>query len=75
MKYFADITIGSGILLFYGTLIYSSRTTDLATAMIPEVVTLITATLFTIAVSYFASKRNSKVILILGMLGAYITPL
>lgn len=74
MKYFADITIGSGILLFYGTLIYSSRTTDLATAMIPEVVTLITATLFTIAVSYFASKRNSKVILILGMLGAYITP-
>ncbi len=74
MRYFTDIGIGSGVLLLYGTLIYGSRTTELATAMIPEVVTLITAVLFTIAVSYFASKRNSKVILILGMIGAYITP-
>jgi hypothetical protein len=74
MRYFADIGIGSGVLLFYGTLIYSSRTTELAVAMIPEMVTLITAAFFTIAVSYFASKRNSKVILILGMVGAYITP-
>lgn len=74
MRYLADIGIGSGVLLFYGTLIYGSRTTELATAMIPEMVTLITAVLFTVAVSYFASKRNSKVILILGMLGAYLTP-
>jgi hypothetical protein len=74
MKYFADIGIGSGILLLYGTLIYGSRTTEAATAMIPEVVTLFTAIVFTIAISYFASKRNSKVILILGMIGAYITP-
>lgn len=74
MKYFADIGIGSGVLLLYGTLIYGSRTTELANAMIPEVVTLFTAILFTIAVSYFASKRNSKVILMLGMIGAYITP-
>lgn len=74
MRYFTDIGIGSGVLLLYGTLIYGSRTTELATAMIPEVVTLFTAVLFTIIVSYFASRQNSKVILILGMLGAYITP-
>lgn len=74
MRYFTDIGIGSGVLLLYGTLIYGSRTTELANAMIPEVVTLLTAVIFTIAVSYFASKRNSKVILMLGMVGAYITP-
>ena len=74
MRYFTDIGIGSGVLLLYGTLIYGSRATELASAMIPELVTLFTALVFTIAVSYFASKRNSKVILILGMLGAYITP-
>lgn len=74
MRYFTDIGIGSGVLLLYGTLIYGSRTTELATAMIPEAVTLMTAILFTIAISYFASKRNSKVILILGMIGAYVTP-
>ncbi|MBP9759834.1 MAG: DUF2339 domain-containing protein [Candidatus Pacebacteria bacterium] len=74
MRYFTDIGIGSGVLLMYATLIYGSRTTDLATAVIPEVVTLFTAVLFTLAVSYFASKRNSRVILILGMVGAYITP-
>lgn len=74
MRYFADVGIGSGILLLYGTLVYGSRATELASAMIPEVVTLITAVLFTVVVSYFASKRNSKVILMLGMIGAYITP-
>lgn len=74
MRYFGDIGIGTGVLLMYATLIYGSRTTDLATAVIPELVTLFTAVLFTLAVSYFASKRNSKVILILGMIGAYITP-
>ncbi len=74
MRYFTDIGIASGVLLLYGTLIYGSRTTELAKAAIPEMVTLFTAVLFTIAVSYFASKRNSKVILIIGMIGAYITP-
>ncbi len=74
MRYFADIGIGSGVLLLYATLIYGSRATDIASAMIPEMVTLFTAAIFTVAISYFASKRNSKVILILGMLGAYITP-
>ena len=74
MRYFTDIGIGSGVLMLYATLIYGSRATELVNAIIPEMATLVTATLFTITVSYFASKRNSKVILILGMIGAYITP-
>lgn len=43
-------------------------------ATIPEVATLITAFIFTLGVAYFASLRQSKVILALGMLGAYLTP-
>ena len=74
MRYFTDIGIGSGVLMLYATLIYGSRATDIASAVIPEVFTLFTAVIFTLAISYFASKRNSKVILILGMIGAYITP-
>ncbi len=74
MRYFTDIGIGSGVLLLYGTLIYGSRTTELGTAMIPEVASLFIALIFSIAVSYFALKRNSKSILMLGMVGAYITP-
>jgi hypothetical protein len=73
--YFSDLGIGSGILLLYSTLIYGSRTTDLATAaIIPEIATLVTAFIFTLAISYFSSIRKSNVILILGMIGAYITP-
>ncbi len=74
LRYFSDIVIGSGILLLYGTLIYGSRTTDTAMAMIPEVATLVTAFLFTFAVAYFSSLRKSKVILALGIIGAYMTP-
>ena len=43
-------------------------------AAIPEVATLVTAFIFTLGVAYFASLRKSKVILILGILGAYLTP-
>lgn len=74
LRYFADIGIGAGILLLYGTLIYGSRTTDLATAIIPETATLVTAFLFITAISYFASERKSQVILVLGMMGSYLTP-
>ncbi len=74
MRYLADVGIGSGVLLLYGTLIYGSRATETASAVIPELATLFTAILFTVSVAYFASKRNSKVILMLGMIGAYITP-
>jgi|GEM_PF-1440675 len=74
MRYFTDLGIGSGVLMLYGTLIYGSRATEMSGAIIPEVATLITALLFTVSVAYFASRRNSKLILILGMIGAYITP-
>lgn len=74
LKYFADVVMGWWILLLYATLIYGSRTTDLATAAIPEVATLVTALLFTIMIAYFASYRSSKVILVLWMLWAYLTP-
>ena len=59
-KYFSDIIIGLGILLFYGTLIYGSRTTELASAMIPEVVTLITSLITIFAVAYFAYIEKQK---------------
>lgn len=36
--------------------------------------TLVTAFIFTVGVAYFASLRKSKVILALGILGAYLTP-
>lgn len=74
LKYYADIIIGSGILLFYGTLIYASRTTDVATAIFPEYLSLIVALVFTVSVSYFAKVRSSKAILALALLGAYLTP-
>lgn len=74
LKYFADIVIGAGVLLFYGTLIYGSRATEISGIVIPEQATLITAMITTILIAYFASLRQSSVILILGVLGAYLTP-
>ncbi|MCH8518750.1 DUF2339 domain-containing protein [Candidatus Gracilibacteria bacterium] len=74
LKYFADVVIGGGILLLFGTLIYGSRTTELATSLIPEQATLITAIIFTCGVSYLSALRKSKVILVLGLLGAYLIP-
>lgn len=74
LRYFADVIMWAGILLLYGTLIYGSRTTDVATAVIPEIATIVTAFAFTVLVAYFASLRKSKVILSLGILGAYLTP-
>ena len=46
----------------------------MATAIIPEVATLVTAFFFTLSVAYFSSLRKSKVILALGIIGAYLTP-
>lgn len=42
--------------------------------LIPEVASLAIAVIFAIAVSYFAYIRNSKTILGLGIIGAYMTP-
>jgi hypothetical protein len=74
LKYFADIWVWGWILLLYWTLMYWSRATEVSSAVIPEVATLITAFIFTSAIAYFSLFRKSKVILILSMLWAYLTP-
>lgn len=65
LRYFADVIMGGGILLLYGTLIYGSRATESANATIPEIATLISAGIFTLIAAYFANLRKSKVILTL----------
>lgn len=74
LRYFADVVMGGGILLLYGTLIYGSRATETANAAIPEIATLFSAGIFTLVSAYFAKLRQSKVILALGIIGAYLTP-
>ncbi len=74
MKYLADVIIGAGIVLLYGTLMYGAQTTDAGAATIPEVATLVTAVLFMASTTYFAAERKSKVIFALSMLAAYLTP-
>ncbi len=74
LSYFADVVMGGWILLLYWTLIYWSRATDVGWATIPEIATLVTASFFTIAVSYFASIRKSKIILAIALLWSYLTP-
>ncbi len=67
--------MGGWILLFYGTLIYGSRNTEVGqSAAIPEIAALIVTTLVTIGTAYFASLRKSKVILAIALLWSYLTP-
>jgi hypothetical protein len=74
LKYLADIIIGGGVILLYGTLMYGSQATDIGGAVIPEISSLIIAVFFTLAVTYFAAERKSTVIFALGMSAAYLTP-
>ncbi|MDD5770205.1 MAG: DUF2339 domain-containing protein [Candidatus Gracilibacteria bacterium] len=74
LKYFGDIIIGIGVLLLYGTLIYGSRNNGIENSTIPEIASLSVSFIFTFIISYFANIRKSKVILILSLLGAYLTP-
>ena len=74
LRYFADVVMGWWILLLFWTLIYGSRATDMASIVIPEQATLFTAIIFTFWVSYLASLRKSKVILVLWLLWAYLIP-
>ena len=73
-RYLSDVVIWIGVLLLYWTLIYGSRDDNLENIIIPEVATLISSFIFTAIISFFASARKSKVILILWMLWAYLTP-
>jgi Predicted membrane protein (DUF2339) len=74
LKYLADVIIGGGVVLLYGTLMYGSQATDIGGAVIPEISSLIIAVFFTLAVTYFAAERKSTVIFALGMSAAYLTP-
>ncbi len=74
LKYLADVIIGGGVVLLYGTLMYGSQTTDAGMATIPELASLIIAIFFTGGVAYFAAERKSTVIFALSMLAAYLTP-
>ncbi len=75
LKNFADALIGGGILTLYISLIYGSKFNgELIDAVIPEVITLLIAGIFSVAVYYYSWQRKSINILLLGMLGGYLTP-
>lgn len=74
-KIIADSILGGGILMLYLTLIFGSRfQTENIQALIPETWALIIATLFTLSVAFFSYTRRSQYILLVGILGGYLTP-
>lgn len=74
-KIIADAILGGGLLILYLTLIFGSRfDTDNVNVLIPEAWALIIATLFTIGVAFFSYTRQSQYILLVGILGGYLTP-
>jgi hypothetical protein len=74
LKQFSDVIIGGWILIFYISLIYWSRFESPSDILIPEVASLGIALIFALAVWYFSQLRQSKTILGMGILGAYMTP-
>ncbi len=74
LRGFGDVIIGGGILIMYVTLIYGSRFQDAASAVIPELFALVIALSFSISIAFYSYNRKSKYILILGVLGGYLTP-
>lgn len=74
IKQFSDVVIWGGILIFYITLIYWSRFESTSDVLIPEVASLIIALIFACGIGYFSQLRESRTILGMGILGAYMTP-
>jgi hypothetical protein len=75
LKNFADAIIGGGILIIYSALIYGSRfgvTQD--QPIISELPTLLIAVAFSAGLAYYSYTRKSNYLLILGMIGGYLTP-
>lgn len=71
----ADAVLGGGLLMLYLSLIFGSRfPTENVQALIPEAWALIIATLFTLGVAFFSYTRRSQYILLVGILGGYLTP-
>jgi hypothetical protein len=74
-KIIADAILGGGLLMLYLSLIFGSRfQTGSAQALIPETWALIIATLFTLGVAFFSYTRGTQYILLIGILGGYLTP-
>lgn len=71
----ADAILGGGLLMLYLSLIFGSRIQpETAQVLIPETWALIIATLFTVGVAFFSYTRHSQYILLIGILGGYLTP-
>jgi len=74
-KIIADAVLGGGLLMLYLSLIFGSRfQTENIQVLIPETWALIIATLFTMGVAFFSYTRHSQYILLVGILGGYLTP-
>ena len=74
-KIIADAVLGGGLLMLYLSLIFGSRfQTDSLKALIPELWSLLIASLFTFAVAFFSYQKQSQYILLVGILGGYMTP-
>jgi hypothetical protein len=74
-KIIADAVLGGGLLMLYLSLIFGSRfQTGNVQALIPETWALLIATLFTFGVAFFSYTRRSQYILLVGILGGYLTP-
>jgi hypothetical protein len=74
-KIIADAVLGGGLLMLYLSLIFGSRfQTESVQVLIPETWALIIATLFTMGVAFFSYTRHSQYILLVGILGGYLTP-
>lgn len=74
LKYFWETIIWVWVLLLYGTLVYGSRSEALWDATIPEFTALIVSFIFTFIISFFAQKRQSKVIIVMSLLWSYLLP-
>lgn len=74
-KIISDAVLAGGLLMLYVSLIFGSRFETIEQqALIPEVWALIIATLFTLGVAFFAYTRRSQNVLLIGIIGGYLTP-
>jgi hypothetical protein len=74
-KIIGDSILAGGLLMLYVSLIFGSRFETIGQqALIPEVWALLIATMFTISVTLFSYMRQSHYVLLIGILGGYLTP-
>jgi hypothetical protein len=74
-KIIADSLLAGGLLMLYVSLIFGSRFEAAEQqALIPEAWALLIATFFTIGVAFFSYTRHSQYVLLIGILGGYLTP-